>query len=63
MIPALLTGNVAIMKLPALGGLAHMLTVDAYAKYLPKGVLQFLSGSDRETIPPIMRTGKVDLLA
>jgi len=51
------------MKLPALGGLAHMLTVDAYAKYLPKGVLQFLSGSDRETIPPIMRTGKVDLLA
>ena len=63
LIPALLMGNVAIMKLPAVGGLAHMLTIETYAKELPKGVLQFISGSGRETIPPVMRTGKIDVLA
>lgn len=29
LIPALLTGNVVIMKVPPEGGLAHMLTIDA----------------------------------
>ena len=63
LIPGLLMGNVAIMKLPAVGGLAHVLTMELYAKHLPKGVLQFVSGSGRETIPAMMRTGKIDVLA
>merc|ERR1719267_62218 len=63
LIPGLLMGNVAIMKLPAVGGLSHMLTIETYAKELPKGVLQFISGSGRETVPPVMRTGKIDVLA
>merc|ERR1719316_2607774 len=63
LIPALLMGNVGIMKLPAVGGLAHVLTMEAYAKELPAGVLQFLTGKGRETIPPVMQSGKVDVLA
>lgn len=30
LIPALLAGNVVIMKIPTLGGLAHVLTMEAY---------------------------------
>lgn len=63
LIPSLLAGNVVIMKLPSLGGLAHMLTMEAYAKHLPPGVLNFISGSGRVTMSPIMKTGLIDVLA
>jgi glyceraldehyde-3-phosphate dehydrogenase (NADP+) len=85
LIPALLTGNVAIMKVrppfhnsialpfnrpvfihlqvPATGGLAHYLTADAFAQALPPGVINFVSGSGRDTMPPLMRTGDIDILA
>lgn len=63
LIPALLMGNVGIMKLPAVGGLAHVLTMEAYAAELPAGTLQFLTGKGRETIPPVMESGVVDVLA
>ena len=62
-IPALLMGNVVVMKLPAVGGLAHVLTMGAYAKHLPPGVVNFVSGGGRATMPPIMRRGTVDVLA
>ena len=38
LIPALLAGNVIIMKVPTIGGMAHMLTMEAFAKALPAGV-------------------------
>lgn len=63
LIPALLTGNVVIMKIPAIGCLAHVLTMEAYAKHLPKGVINFVSGSGRVTVSPLMKTGKIDILA
>lgn len=63
LIPALLLGNVAIMKVPATGGLSHFLTADAFARALPPGAINFVSGSGRDTMPPIMRTGEVDMLA
>ena len=62
LIPALLMGNCVVMKIPAVGGLAHVLTMGAWASVLPKGVLNFVSGSGRATVPPIMRTGLVDVL-
>ncbi len=62
LIPALLVGNVAVLKLPATGGLVHTLTAKAFAKHLPPGVLNFVTGSGRETVGPIMKTGKVDAL-
>jgi glyceraldehyde-3-phosphate dehydrogenase (NADP+) len=62
MIPALLMGNIIVLKLPAIGGLAHILTVDAIEKALPPGVVNFVTGAGRKTMGPIMKTGLVDCL-
>lgn len=61
--PALLAGNIIIMKIPTLGGLVHMLTMEAYAQHLPMGTINFVSGSGRTTIGPMMKTGAIDILA
>ena len=63
LIPALLTGNIIIMKIPNLGGLAHILTMEVYAKHLPPGTINFFSGSGKKTMSPIMKTGLIDILA
>jgi len=62
LIPALLMGNTVVMKIPKVGGLAHVLTMDAYASTLPKGVMNFVSGNGRDTMGPAMKSG-VDILA
>lgn len=62
-IPALITGNIILVKIPAVGGLAHLLTMEALAKTLPPGTVNFIAGSGRATMPPIMKTGLVDGLA
>ena len=62
LIPSLLMGNVVVMKLPNIGGLAHMLTADAFARALPPGVVNFLTGSGRTTCTPVMKSGSVDML-
>eukprot|EP00934_Nitzschia_sp_Nitz4_P008659 Nitzschia sp. Nitz4//scaffold141_size107518//55347//57332//NITZ4_004279-RA/size107518-augustus-gene-0.94-mRNA-1//-1//CDS//3329536297//8649//frame0 len=63
LIPALLMGNVAIMKIPTIGGLAHLLTMEAFSKTLPPGTMNFVSGRGRETMPTLMSTGDIDVLA
>jgi len=63
LIPALLAGNVIIMKIPNLGGLAHVLTMEVYAKHLPAGAINFYSGPGRDTVAPLMSTGDIDVLA
>lgn len=63
LIPALLMGNVAVLKIPTVGGLAHLLTIEAFAKSLPPGTINFISGSGRTTMPPLMESGKIDSLA
>lgn len=63
MIPALLTGNTILMKIPAVGGLAHLLTMEAFNKVLPPGTVNFISGSGRKTMPPLMESGLIDGLA
>ena len=62
LIPALLMGNIAILKV-GVGGLAHLLTIEAFAKALPPGTINFVSGSGRVTMPPLMESGKIDSLA
>jgi glyceraldehyde-3-phosphate dehydrogenase (NADP+) len=62
LIPALVLGNTCVLKLPAVGGSCHLLTIDAFAKHLPGGVINFVTGSGRATCNPIMKTGKVDCL-
>ncbi len=56
-------GNIVILKIPSVGGLAHFLTMEAFAKALPAGTIHFISGSGRETMPPLMKTGFIDCLA
>lgn len=60
LIPCLLMGNVAILKIPTTGGLVHLLTMDAFAKTLPPGTVNFIAGGGRKTMPPLMETGKID---
>jgi len=62
-IPALLMGNVVILKIPQVGGLAHLLTFEAFAKALPKNTIHFISGSGRKTLPPLMESGDINGLA
>eukprot|EP00927_Polykrikos_kofoidii_P047092 TRINITY_DN41184_c0_g1_i1.p1 TRINITY_DN41184_c0_g1~~TRINITY_DN41184_c0_g1_i1.p1 ORF type:complete len:565 (+),score=77.86 TRINITY_DN41184_c0_g1_i1:77-1771(+) len=63
LIPGLLMGNSVVMKIPSTGGAAHFFTMEAYAKCLPPGVVNFVSGPGRNTMPPVMETGKIDMLA
>ena len=63
LIPALLMGNVVVMKIPTVGGLVHLLTMEAFQKALPPGAMNFVSGRGRETMPTLMETGKIDSLA
>jgi glyceraldehyde-3-phosphate dehydrogenase (NADP+) len=63
LIPALLMGNVVLMKVPTVGGLVHSLTMEAFQKALPTGAMNFVSGRGRETMPVLMETGKIDALA
>ena len=37
--------------------------MEAYAAALPPGVINFISGSGRNTVPPIMKSGYIDILA
>lgn len=62
LIPALLMGNIVILKIPTVGGLAHLLTMEAF-KVLPAGTINFISGSGRETMPVLMSSGLIDGLA
>ncbi|KAG7352345.1 NADP-dependent glyceraldehyde-3-phosphate dehydrogenase [Nitzschia inconspicua] len=63
LIPALLMGNVVLMKIPTVGGLVHLLTMEAFQKALPPGAMNFVSGRGRDTMPTLMGTGKIDALA
>ena len=60
LIPAHMLGNVAVLKLPAIGGLVHVLTADAIMASFPPGVVNFVSGAGRKTMGPIMKTGLVE---
>lgn len=65
LIPSLLMGNTVVMKIPSVGGLAHILTMDAFALCFPPGVMNFVSGPGRVTMAPVMRAGGtgVDIFA
>jgi glyceraldehyde-3-phosphate dehydrogenase (NADP+) len=62
-IPSLMMGNTVVMKIPRTGGLAHLLTIEAFKDTLPKGVVNFVTGSGRATLPPIMESGMIDIFA
>ena len=56
-------GNVVVMKVPTVGGLVHLLTMEAFQKALPPGAINFVYGKGRDILPAIMATGTIDALA
>ena len=63
LIPALIMGNTVVMKLPKFGALCHMPTLAMFKDVFPPGVINIISGSGREILPPIMASGKIDVFA
>jgi glyceraldehyde-3-phosphate dehydrogenase (NADP+) len=63
LIPALVMGNPVIFKPPKLGILLHEPLLDAFAASFPPGVVNTVYGDGRAIITPLMRSGRVDVLA
>ena len=63
LIPALIMGNTAIFKPAKLGVLLITPLLDAFQSSFPPGVVNILFGRGRKIAAPIMKTGKIDVLA
>lgn len=62
LIPALLLGNTAVVKLPRIGRLLFFPLMDCLCEAFPRGVVNVLCGGT-ECVAPVMASGKVDVLA
>jgi glyceraldehyde-3-phosphate dehydrogenase (NADP+) len=62
-IPALLMGNTVVFKPARLGVLLHQPLLEAYASSFPPGVVNIVYGKGSTVTGPIMKSGKVDVLA
>ncbi|MEF3279692.1 MAG: NADP-dependent glyceraldehyde-3-phosphate dehydrogenase [Elusimicrobiota bacterium] len=63
LIPALIMGNTVIFKPPKFGVLLHFPLLEAFKKAFPPGVVNTIYGDGKEIITPIMKSGKIDVLA
>lgn len=63
LIPALIMGNCVIVKPPKLGVLLHDSFLEAFRDSFPPGVVNTVYGPGPVVIPPLMESGKVDVLA
>lgn len=63
LIPALIMGNTVIFKPPKLGVLLHQPLLEAFCSSFPKGVVNTVYGEGEKVIAPLMRSGKIDVLA
>ncbi|HEX2569655.1 MAG TPA: aldehyde dehydrogenase family protein [Polyangia bacterium] len=63
LIPALIMGNAAIVKLPRMGLLCHLPLLKAFADCFPAGVVNVLAGDGETISSPFMKSGRVDVLA
>jgi glyceraldehyde-3-phosphate dehydrogenase (NADP+) len=63
LIPALIMGNTAVVKPPRHGVLLFQPLLKAFGEAFPPGVVNTLYGAGRAITPPLMASGKVDLLA
>ncbi len=62
LIPALIMGNVVLFKPPRQGILLHGFFQEAYRQCFPKGVINFLYGRGSVVVPPLMTSGRLDVL-
>jgi len=63
LIPALIMGNTVVFKPPRLGVLLHQPLLGAFRDAFPPGVVNTVYGRGRETMTPLMASGKIDVLA
>jgi glyceraldehyde-3-phosphate dehydrogenase (NADP+) len=63
LIPALIMGNTVVVKPPKFGVLLHQALLPAFAECFPPGVVNFIYGEGARIIEPIMRSGRIDVLA
>ena len=62
LIPAILMGNTILFKTPKHGSLLHYPMLEAFRSSFPKGVINSLYGRGADVIPPVMQSGKVNVL-
>jgi glyceraldehyde-3-phosphate dehydrogenase (NADP+) len=63
LIPALIMGNAVICKPPRLGILLHRPLLELFRDCFPPGVVNTVYGEGQKVIGPLMRSGKISLLA
>ena len=63
LIPALIMGNPVIFKPAKHGVLCITPLLEAFRSSFPKGVINIVYGRGREVASPIMKSGKIDVLA
>lgn len=63
LIPALIMGNAVIFKPAKYGVLCISPLLEAFRSSFPKGVINIVYGRGREVASPIMKSGKIDVLA
>lgn len=62
LIPALIMGNTVVFKPPKWGVLLFSPLLTAFRDAFPKGVINFVYGESQKVIPPLMKSGKIDVL-
>lgn len=63
LIPALIMGNTLVLKPPKHGALLFAPLLAAFCEVFPKGVINIIYGEGRKLIPPLMASGKINVLA
>ncbi|MFH2054302.1 MAG: NADP-dependent glyceraldehyde-3-phosphate dehydrogenase [bacterium] len=63
LIPALIMGNTVVFKPPKHGVLLYTPLLEAFRDVFPRGVVNVVTGEGRQVIPPLMASGKIDVLA
>jgi glyceraldehyde-3-phosphate dehydrogenase (NADP+) len=63
LIPALIMGNTTVLKPPRHGILIFSPLLEAFRDAFPPGVVNTVYGMGRTVVPPLMSSGKVDVLA
>jgi glyceraldehyde-3-phosphate dehydrogenase (NADP+) len=62
LIPAILMGNTILFKPPKHGTLLHYPMLEAFKECFPKGVVNTIYGRGANVVPPIMKSGKINVL-
>jgi acyl-CoA reductase-like NAD-dependent aldehyde dehydrogenase len=62
LIPALIMGNTLLFKPPKHGTLLHYPLLQAFKDCFPKGVVNTIYGRGNTIIPPLMHSGKINVL-